>query len=167
MVLGCTSKIHSKVTCLVKQAEHHNLPLGIVMDRCVATSKARAVPIILINTTKQNIWLWQSLLAGELFTVEYHQIEQRANMERKGESINISFLPAEPNTSRVQLEQLEAPSPNISFPNYTDKPPFGPRPYTKAADFEFEAKIQCLPFKLNLGDGTKFICVHQSQLTGL
>ena len=69
---GCTNKIPSKVTCLVEQAEHHNLPLGIIVNRCVATTKARAMPIILINTTKQNIWLLQPLLATELYTVEYN-----------------------------------------------------------------------------------------------
>ena len=56
-VLGHTNKIPPKITCLVKQAEHHNLPLGIVINRCVATTKARSMPIILINTTKQNVWI--------------------------------------------------------------------------------------------------------------
>ena len=54
-VLGQTSKIPSRVTCLVEQAHHHNLPLGIVINRCVATTKARSVPIILINTINQNV----------------------------------------------------------------------------------------------------------------
>ena len=51
-VLGHTNKIPSKVTCLVEQAEYHNLPLGIIVNRCVAKVKARFMPIILINTTK-------------------------------------------------------------------------------------------------------------------
>ena len=51
-------KIPSRVTCLVEQAEHCNQPVGIIVDRCVATTIARAVPIILINNIKQNIWLW-------------------------------------------------------------------------------------------------------------
>ena len=56
---------------------HHNLPLGIVTNRCVATPKARRVPVILINTTKQNVWICQPLLlATELFTAD--QIEHRA-----------------------------------------------------------------------------------------
>ena len=79
-VLGQTNKIPSKVTCLVEHAEHHNLPLAIIVNRCVAKTKARSVPIILINTTKQNIWLWQPLLPTELYTAEYHQVEHRANM---------------------------------------------------------------------------------------
>ena len=49
-VPGQTNKIPSKLTCLVEQAQHHNLPPGIVINRCVATTKARSVPVILVNT---------------------------------------------------------------------------------------------------------------------
>ena len=51
-VLGHTTKIQPKAVCLLEQTEHHNLPLGIVVNRCVASVKARSVPVILINTTK-------------------------------------------------------------------------------------------------------------------
>ena len=57
-VPGQTSKIPPNIICLVEQAQHHNLPLGIVINRCVATTKARIVPVILVNTTKQNVWIW-------------------------------------------------------------------------------------------------------------
>ena len=79
-----TSKIPSKVACLVDQAEHHNLPLHIVINMCMVTTKARAVPVLLMNTTKQNIWIWQTILSPELFDAEFHQVEHRANMGRKG-----------------------------------------------------------------------------------
>ena len=77
----------------VEQAEHHNLPLGIVVNRCVAKVKSRSMPVILINTTKQNVWLRQPLLVVELYTAEYHPVEHRADMEVKGDDVNISFLP--------------------------------------------------------------------------
>ena len=80
IVLGHTTKVHPKAVCLVEQAEHHNLPQGIVVNRCVATVKSRSMPVILINTTKQNVWLWQLLLAAELYTVEYHPIEHRVDI---------------------------------------------------------------------------------------
>ena len=139
-----TNIIPSKVTCLFEQAEHHNLPTGITVNRCMATTKARPAPIILINTTKQNIWLQQLLLAIELYTAEYHQIENRANMERKGDDVHISFLPVVPNTIRAQLEQVEATSTNISLPISIDKPTFGPRPNTQSTHFYSEAGVQCL-----------------------
>ena len=38
-VSGWTNKIPSKISCLVEQAQHHELPLGIVINRCVATTR--------------------------------------------------------------------------------------------------------------------------------
>ena len=40
-VPGWTNKIPPNTICLDKQAPHHNLSLGIVINRCVATTKAR------------------------------------------------------------------------------------------------------------------------------
>ena len=155
------------MTCLVEQAEHHNLPLGIIVNRFVAKTKTWSVPIVLINTTKQSIWLQQPLLATKLHTVEYHQVEHRANMEMKGSDIDISFLPVIHDTIRVQLEQVEATSMGISPPDSSEKPIFGPRPDTKAADFNFEIEIQCLPFKLNLGEDANMIHIQQGQFIDL
>ena len=51
----------------MEQPQHHNLPPGIVINRCMATTKASSVSIILVNTNRQNVWIWQPLLAAELF----------------------------------------------------------------------------------------------------
>ena len=166
-VPGHTTKVHPKAVCLVDQAEHHNLPQGIVVNRCVATVKSRSMPVILINTTKQNVWLWQPLLATELYTVEYHPVEHRADIEVEEDVANVSFLPVVPNTIRVQVGQVESTSMDISTPNPKEKPVFGPRPNTQVADFNFQAEVKCLPFKLNLGDETKITCVQQSQFIDL
>ena len=119
------------------------------------------MPVILINTTKQNIWLWQPLLATELYTAEYHPVKHRADMEIKGDDVNKSFLPVVPNTIRVQLEQVESTPTDISPPDCSEKPVFGPRPDTQAADFDFEAEIQHLPFKLNMGEEAKLTHIQQ------
>ena len=119
-MLGHTNKIPSKVACLVEQAEHHNLPLGITVNRWVAKVKARSMPIILINTTKWNIWLWQPLLAAKLYTAECHLVKHGATMKLKGDDTDISFLPVVPNTIRVQLEQVEVTSTGISPPNSSE-----------------------------------------------
>ena len=100
--------------CLVEQAEHHNLPLDIVVNRCVTKVKERSVSVILINTTKGNIWLQHPLLAAELYTAEYHPVKHRVDMEIKGDDVNISFLPVVPDTIRVQLEQVESTPTDIS-----------------------------------------------------
>ena len=148
--------------CLVEQAEHHNLPQGIVVNRCVAKVKSRSMPVILINTNKQNVWLQQPLLAAELYTVEYHPVEHWAEIEVKGDVAKVSFLPVVPNTIRVQVEQVESTSTDTSTPDSTERPVFGPRPDTQSTDFNFEAEVKCLPFKLNLGDEAKLTCIQQS-----
>ena len=42
-VLGQTNKIPTNTMCLIEQAQHHNLPLGMVINMCVATTEARSV----------------------------------------------------------------------------------------------------------------------------
>ena len=123
---GQTQKLPSKITCLFEQAEHHNLPLGIVINRCAATAKARSVPVIVINTSKQNVWIWQSLLAAELFsTDQIDKIEHRTSLEGKEDTINIASSQVTPNT-RVQSEQVEVSLSNITPPTSSNKPSFGP-----------------------------------------
>ena len=36
--------------------------------------------------------------------------------------------------------------------NKEPHPKFGPCPNTKAVDFNFQKEVECLPFKINLGD---------------
>ena len=88
-------------------------------------------------------------------------------MEMKGDDIDISFLPVVPDTIRVQLEQVEVTSTGISPPSSSERPVFGPRPDTQTADFDFEAEIQCLPFKLNLGEEAKITHVKQGRFIDL
>ena len=65
-------------------------------------------------------------------------------MEKKGDKINILFLPVTPDTIRVQSEQVEVTS-DITPPTSRDKPAFDPRLNTNVADFDFEAEINyCL-----------------------
>ena len=90
---GHTTKIHPNAVCLVEQAEHHNLPQGIVVNRCVAKVKSRSMPVILINTNMQNVWLQQLLLAAELYDAECHPVEHWADIEVKGDVANY-IIPA-------------------------------------------------------------------------
>ena len=64
--------------------------------------------MILINTTKQNVWLWQPLLAAELYNAEYHPVEHQADTEVKGGVVN---------TIKVQVEQMESTPTDMSTPN--------------------------------------------------
>ena len=122
-VPGQTNKIPSKLTCLVEQAQHHNLPPGIAINRCVATTKARSVTVILVNTNRQNVWIRQPLLATELFgTDQVEEIEHRPDMERERDNIQISFSPVAPDSIRVRSEQVETVTSNIDPPTSNEKP---------------------------------------------
>ena len=167
-VMGQTSKIPSKLTCLVEQAQHHNLPPGIVINRCMATTKARSVPVILVNTNRQNVWIQQPLLATELFgTNQVKEIEHRADMERQGDDIQVSFSPVAPDSIRVSSEQVETVTSNIDPPTSNEKPSFGPRPDVESENFDFKAEIDRLPFKLNMGTTVEMTCEQQSQFINI
>ena len=152
----------------MEQAQHHNLPPGIVINRCVDTTKARSVPVILVNTNRQNVWIQQPLLAAELFSADQvEEIEQRANMERQGDNIQISFSPVAPDPIRVRTEQVETVTPDIDPPIPNEKPSFGPRPDVKSANFDFKLEIDSLPFKLNLGTTVEMTHEQQSQFINI
>ena len=125
------------------------------------------MPVILINTNKQNVWLQKPSLAAELYTVEYHPVEHRADIEVEGDVAKVSFLPVVHDTIRAQVEQVEATYTDTAIANPQEKPVFGPRPNTQSADFDFEAEVKWLPFKLNLGDEAKLTCIQQSQFIDL
>ena len=104
----------------------------------------------------------------ELFSMDQiEKIEHRANMERQGDNIQISFSPVAPNSIRVRSEQVESITPDITPPTSDDKPSFGPRPDVKSANFDFQAEIDCLPFKLNMGTTIDMTHEQQSQFINI
>ena len=90
------------------------------------------------------------------------KIEHRASMERKGNNINISFSPVTPNTLRVQSEQVEVTPSNITPSTSSDKPSVGPKPDINAVDFDFQAEINFLPFKLNMVEARHYHAISKS-----
>ena len=105
-ILGCTSKLPSRITCLVEQVEHHNLLLGIVINQCMAIPQARSIPVILINTNRYNVWIRQTLLAATLFDVECNEMEYRANMNQDGDNILVGFQPVPPQLININSCQV-------------------------------------------------------------
>ena len=67
----------------MEQADHHNLPMGIVVNQCLAFHNEKVVPAILVNTNNYNIWLWQPLLAAKLCGVEYHPWEYKTILDQE------------------------------------------------------------------------------------
>ena len=125
------------------------------------------MPVILINTLTQNVWIQQPLLATELFAMDQiDQIGHMTSLEGKEDNINISS-PVTPDMIMVQSEQVEVTSPNIMPSTSSDKPSFGPRPNTNAASFDFEAEINHLPLKLNMETEAKMTHAQQSQFLNM
>ena len=104
-ILRNTNKLWPRTTCLVEQAEHHNLSLGTMGTRCVSIPKERALPIILVNTNIFSVWLRQPLLAAELYDVVCDQIEYTATMDQESYNIRIGFQPVPPNLININNHQ--------------------------------------------------------------
>ena len=64
-------------------------------------------------------------------------------------------------------EQVMATSSDITSPTSSEKPSFGMRPDLNATYFDFQAEINHLPFKLNMGTEAKMTHDQQSQFTNL
>ena len=165
-ILGYTNKLPPKVTCLVEQAEHHNLLLGKVINQCMAIPKARTIPLIIIHTNRYNVWIRQPLLAAKLFDVECNEIDYRATLIWEGNNISVGFQPVPPqlidtNSSQVEVGPIQSNSPKIK------KPEFGPRPDTNSKDFNFKNELDWLPFQMNMGKEAKCMQDQQSHFINL
>ena len=126
------------------------------------------MPVILVNTNRQNVWIQQPVLAAELFgTDQVEAIEHRADMERQGDNIQISFSPVAPDSIRVRSEQVKTVTPNTDPPTSNEKPSFGPRPDVESENFDFKAEIDHLPFKLNMGTTVEMTCEQQNQFINI
>ena len=155
-ILGCTSKVPPRITCLVEQGEHYNQPLGMVINQCMVIPKARSIPVILINTNRYNVWIRPPLLAAKLFDVECHEIDYRADINWDGNNILVGFQPVPPqliNTNSCQVEAgpIQPDGPKI------ERPVFSPRPDTSSTEVNFEKELDCLPFQLNIRKEAKFM----------
>ena len=107
------------------------------------------MPVILMNQNNHNIWIWQPLLAAEIYVVEHLPWEYGVDFQYQGDSIEVAFQP-------ISLADIIAAVKLVHEPGAVQSaepcPTFGPCPNTRAADFEFQQEVEHLPFKLNLGD---------------
>ena len=81
-------------------------------------------------------------------------VPEKINFFRQHQHI---ILTSNTQYDQVQLEQAEVTSSNITPPTYNNKPSYGPRPNTNATNFDFEAEINYLPFKLNMETEAKMM----------
>ena len=103
-VPGNISKICNAQSYIVEQAAHHKSQHGLVVNSCCVMSKARRVPVILININDQNIRVRQPLLATELFEVEVEPQCYHTEINQEGGEMVISFLSAPQCEDQEQVE---------------------------------------------------------------
>ena len=108
------------------------------------------VTLILMNQNNYNVWIWQPLLAADIYWVEHLLWDYRVEFQQQGKNIEVAFqpLPLADILATVKLDHYEPDTKPLTVPH----PKFGPHPNTDVADFNFQEEVESLPFKLNLGD---------------
>ena len=98
--------------------------------------------------------IWQPLLAAEKFSIEHLPWDFGVELHCKGENIEVAFqpLPLANIMATVKAVYVEPDTKPSKEANNEPHPTFGPHSDTKVADFDFQKEVECLPFKLNLGD---------------
>ena len=138
-VPGTTKRPLHGVTCLVEHAANFNLPFGIVVNRCLAHPKAKSVPVLLVNTNSENIWIRQLLLAAEHFEVECHSWEYDTSLDRYGDKVRITFQPQTSTDIDASLQEINVQMKDMCDPEEPEKmsgyPVFGPCPDNQLPDF--------------------------------
>ena len=69
--LGKNTKVPSGTPCLIDTAAVSNLLQGISVNCCLVHPRGKMVLVILMNQSNHNIWIWQPLLAAEIYVVEH------------------------------------------------------------------------------------------------
>ena len=140
---------------MVELAAHNDLPFGIMVNHSYVTPKTGQVVVILINTTSKNIWIYQPLLAAEIFDIELHAWQYKSILHREGATIKVEFqliVPPEVEgglpTNQVEVKVKEEPPQENSN---TPLPSLGPCPYT-TQEYNLGDEVKKLTFKFNLGD---------------
>ena len=122
------------------------------------------VPVIVINQNNYNVWIWQPLLAAEIYWVEHLPWDYGFELHQQGENIEVAFqpLPLAEIMATVKAVHDESDQMQLKEANKKPCPTFGPHPNTKVAGFDFQKELEHLPFKLNLG-GVLWDKEHQAK----
>ena len=139
----------------IESAENCNLPAGIVVNACYAYRQRHKVPVILLITTDQNIWIREPYYAADAFDVERIETEQVADLKlTKDFDVEVNFITVPREDVLTQLvNQMKADTEAGKEDKEEETlPEFGPRPDTEAESFDFQQEMSRLPFKFNMGD---------------
>ena len=152
--LGKNTRILSGTPCLIDTAAVNNLPQGISVNHCLIHPKGSAVLVIVTNQNNHNISIWQPLLAAEIFWVEHLPRDYGVELHQEGDNIEVAFqpLPLADIMASVKVVHNEPDQVPLKEASQEPHPTFGSNPNTQAADFDFKKEVECLSFKLSLGD---------------
>ena len=148
--LGKNTKVPSGTPCLIDIAAVSNLLQGISVNHCLVHLRGKTVLVILMNQNNHNIWIWQPLLAAEISVLEHLPWDYGVEFQHQGNNVEVAFQPIPPADIMATVNFIhDEPG---TKPSAEPHPTFRPCPNTSVADFDFQQEVECLPFKLNLGD---------------
>ena len=85
--LGKNTKVPSGTPCLIDTAAVNNLLQGISVNYCLVHPKGSVVLVILMNQNNYNIWIWQPLLAAEIYWVEHLPCDYGVELHQQEKNI--------------------------------------------------------------------------------
>ena len=103
-----------------------------------------------MNQNNYNIWIQLPVLAAEIYVVEHLPLDYGVEFQYHGDNIEVAFQPRPLADIMATLKSVHN-EPGTK-PSAEPCSTFGPLPNTSVADFDFQQEVECLPFKLNLGN---------------
>ena len=152
--LGRNTKVPSGTYCLIDTTAINNLLQGMSVNHCLVHPKGSAMPVFVMNQNNYDVWIWQPLLAAEMYWIEHLPCDYGVELHCEGDNIQVAFqlLPLADIMATVKVVHDEPGAKPSKEATKESHSTFGPCPNTKVADFDFQKEVESLPFKLNLGD---------------
>ena len=148
---------------MVESAETTNLQLGVgVNNTLVSPTKSRMVLVILMNNNNHNIWIHQSLYAGDLWEVTPREWKYEPVLTRNRDTneIDVNFMQVPPEDLQQDIltdnlgcgkEMGESTKESLECKE-EEKPSFLTPPDFESDQFEFKKELERLPFTINIGE---------------
>ena len=134
--VGKNTKVPSGTPCLIDTAAVNNLLQRISFNCCLVHPKGSVVPVILMNQNNYNVWIWQPLLAADIYWVEHLSWDFGVELHLQGKNKEVAFqpLPTADIMATVETVHDEPDTKRSKEANKGPCPTFGPHPNTDAAD---------------------------------
>ena len=160
-LVGTAKGVPHKGNFMMEGTQDGNLPSGVsVNNTYVQPTKSGRITVCLQNTNDHNVWIRQTLYAGDLWGVDKEDWEYEPVLvkDTKTNNITVKFQQVPPEHLRKEIFSQAA---EMFRPDKTDKDEetktkekekeFSPCPDTTSADFDFKMELDRLPFTINIG----------------